>query len=171
MDDLLPKGQSLSTKAARHGAILEILATNLISSQGQLRQELSSRGFEVTQATLSRDLLQMHATKVRNAGGALVYSVPDADGTHTHDVAASSNRLARWCQDLLIAGDVAENLLVLKTPVGGANLLGSAVDSARLEGVLGTVAGDDTIMVVCRDRKDAEDTLTQLLVLADAKGN
>lgn len=171
MGDGQSQGQPLSTKAARHGAILEILATNSISSQGQLRAELSSRGVEVTQATLSRDLLQMHATKVRSAEGTLIYSVPDSDGSQTHDVTSTNHRLARWVQDLLIAGDVAQNILVLKTPVGGANLLGSAIDSARLDGVVGTVAGDDTILVVCGTHEEAQKILAGLLVLVDTKGS
>lgn len=160
-------GGNLSTKAARQGAITDILAASDVASQDQLRRELSARGIETAQATLSRDLLEMRATKVRNREGVLIYSVPDWDGSPTRHSEASPSRLARWCQDLLITGDVADNLLVLRTPVGAANLLGSAIDSARLEGVLGTIAGDDTIAVICRHAADAIRINSELLALAE----
>lgn len=160
-------GALLATKAARHGMILEILATQPISSQEQLRQELAAQGIETAQATLSRDLLEMQATKVRTTQGTLVYSVPDIDGSLTHEPEASSARLVRWCQDLLIAGDIAKNFVVLRTPVGAANLLASAIDSARLSGVLGTIAGDDTILMICRTDEVAEETYAHLLELAE----
>lgn len=160
-------GQSPSTKAARQGAIMDILAFQDVASQDQLRQELAARGIETAQATLSRDLMEMHATKVRNRDGLLIYSVPDWDGSPTRMSESSPSRLGRWCQDLLIAGDLTDNLLVLRTPVGAANLLGSAIDSARLEGSLGTIAGDDTILVICRSADDAIRIRDELLELAE----
>lgn len=156
-----------ATRAARHAAIVDILAAQSVASQEQLRGALAAIGIETTQATLSRDLLELRATKVRGASGVQVYSVPDVDGSQTHEAEASQARLVRWCQDLLVATDVAGNLLVLRTPVGAANLLGSAVDAVRLDGVAGTVAGDDTILVVCRTAKDARDLQARLLHLAD----
>lgn len=160
-------GRIPSTKTARQGAIMSILAAQDVSSQDQLRQELLSRGIEIAQATLSRDLLEMRATKVRNQKGNLIYSVSDWDGSPTGHSEKTTARLGRWCQDLLITGDVAGNLLVLRTPVGAANLLGSAIDSARLTGVLGTIAGDDTILVIGRTSNDAERTKVELLALAE----
>ncbi len=160
-------GQAPSTKAARQGAIMEILASQDVASQDQLRQELAAKGIETAQATLSRDLMEMHATKVRDRDGSLIYSVPDWDGSPTRQSESSPVRLARWCQDLLIAGDMTDNLLVLRTPVGAANLLGSAIDSARLPGILGTIAGDDTILVICRGSDDAKRIRDELLELAE----
>lgn len=160
-------GQSPSTKAARQGAIMDILASHDVASQDHLRRELSAIGIETAQATLSRDLLEMRATKVRNKDGVLIYSVPDWDGAPTRQSESSPARLARWCQDLLITGDMTDNLLVLRTPVGAANLLGSAIDAARLDGVLGTIAGDDTILVICRSEADAVRTSDELLSLAE----
>lgn len=158
------------TKTARRGAITDILANQAISSQEQLRQELARLGIETTQATLSRDLLDLRATKVRNAQGLQVYSVPDADGGHTHEAEASQARLERWCQDLLVATDVAGNLLVLRTPVGAGNLLGSAIDAVRWEAIMGTVAGDDTVLVICHTPEGAQDVRVQLLQLAEPGG-
>ncbi|MGO3795999.1 MAG: arginine repressor [Pauljensenia sp.] len=156
-----------ATKTARRGAIIEVLASQAITSQEQLRRELAAMGVDTTQATLSRDLLEMRATKVRNTAGVQVYSVPDADGSHTHEAEASQARLVRWCQDLLVATDLAGNLLVLRTPVGAANLLGSAIDAVRMEGIAGTIAGDDTVLVICRAPADADRVQSALLELAD----
>jgi len=156
-----------ATKTARRGAIIEVLASQAITSQEQLRRELAAMGVDTTQATLSRDLLEMRATKVRNAAGVQVYSVPDADGSHTHEAEASQARLVRWCQDLLVGTDLAGNLLVLRTPVGAANLLGSAIDAVRMDGIAGTIAGDDTVLVICRTPADADRVQEALLELAD----
>lgn len=154
------------TKAARHGLIMDVLAREPISSQEELKLALRQRGVEIAQATLSRDLLELQATKVRGKDGALVYTVPNWDGAPTHMAEESKTRLARWCEDLLVGGDIAQNLLVIRTPVGAANLLGSAIDSARLGGVVGTVAGDDTILLICRDNAAAKNTYEELMMLA-----
>lgn len=157
------------TKTARHGAILDILASREIASQEQLREVLRAWGIETTQATLSRDLLEMRATKVRTSGGTQVYTVPDVDGGQTHAADVAHSRLVRWCQDLLVAADLAGNLLVLRTPVGAANLLASAIDAVRLETVVGTIAGDDTVLVICRDAPAGERTRTLLFSLAEPR--
>lgn len=75
--------------------------------------------------------------------------------------------MARWCQDLLVSAQEAQNLLVLRTPSGAANLLGSAVDTSRLPGVLGTIAGDDTILLICDDDERARQTRDLLTKLAE----
>ncbi len=156
-----------STRTARHGAIVEILAGRAVTSQEQLRAALAELGIETTQATLSRDLMELRATKVRNQDGIQVYSVPDAAGGHTHEAEAAATRLVHWCQDLLVGTDIAANLLVLRTPVGAANLLASAIDAVRMEGVVGTIAGDDTILVVCRTSPGANAVRDRLLHLAE----
>ncbi|MCD4550149.1 MULTISPECIES: arginine repressor [unclassified Schaalia] len=138
------------TKAARQEAIRSILASYKVTSQEDLRSQLAANGIEVTQTTLSRDLIDMHAAKVRSADGALVYTVPDADGLPTHEGEAGRERLARWCQSLLTSLIRVNNQLVLRTPVGAAQLLGSAIDSVRMSEVAGTLAGDDTVLVICR---------------------
>lgn len=163
-----PAYLSPATKAARHGAIVELLATYSVTSQEELRLLLAKRGIDTAQATLSRDLVELSATKVRNGDGILVYSVPDIDGTHTHDTEGSLARLNRWAADLLLSGDIAQNQLVLRTPIGAANLLGSVIDAARLSGVVGTIAGDDTILVICREEDVAVQLLEDLTALANA---
>lgn len=158
-----------TTKTARHGLIRELLATGEVTSQEQLREMLSARGIETTQATLSRDLVDLRATKVRNRAGIQVYSVPDIDGGHTHEAEASQARLVRWCQDLLVTTDLVGNQLVLRTPVGGANLLGSAIDSVRMDDIVGTIAGDDTVLLVCRSDEAARRVQAHLMKLADPR--
>jgi Arginine repressor len=154
------------TKAARHAAIVDILATNSIGSQEQLREYLAQQGIETAQATLSRDLLELRATKVRSSDHGLVYSVSGADGIPTHLPDGAASKLARWCQELLVGGNVAQNLVVLRTRVGGANLLGSAIDVSHIPGVVGTIAGDDTIFLACDEAMSAKDVLEELLEFA-----
>lgn len=157
----------VDTKAARHDAILAIVRNQPIASQAELRQALADRGFEKDQATVSRDLAELNATKVKNEDGIAVYSVPDETGRHTVSQDLTKTRLARWCQELLVSAIGTDNLLVLRTPAGAANLLGSAIDHSLLEGVLGTIAGDDTILVICEGVDRATDVRSLLLRLAD----
>lgn len=155
------------TRTARQEIIRALLASEEIGSQKDLQERLAARGVDVTQATLSRDLVDMRATKVRNAAGTRVYSVPDIDGGPTHDGEAGHVRLAKWCQSLLVTSNRVEHQLVLRTTVGAANLLGSAIDAVRMEEVAGTIAGDDTILVICRSAPDAENVQRLLLELAE----
>ncbi|WP_099333197.1 arginine repressor [Actinomyces minihominis] len=157
----------LDTKTARHNTILDLIAASPITSQEQLRRMLAERGFETAQATLSRDLSELQAVKVKTNSGASVYSVPDVNGLHLAEPLEGNVRLARWCQDLLVSAQEAQNLLVLRTPSGAANLLGSAIDSSRLAGVLGTIAGDDTILVICDNDERAQQARKLLTQLAE----
>lgn len=155
-----------STRTARHALIREILAEHLISSQEALRSHLAGMGIETTQATLSRDLMDLRATKIRNADGIQVYSVPDVDGSNTHESEASATKMTRWVQELLVAVDRVHHQLILRTPVGAANLLASSIDAARLEAIAGTLAGDDTILLICRGEAEAQRVQEMLLRLA-----
>ena len=148
------------TKAGRHAAIRNLLVSQTISSQEQLRSALGTLGIEVTQATLSRDL-----TKMRDRSGTLIYSVPNADGSQSHEAEASVERLQRWLQTLLVTSTCVGNQLVLRTLVGAANLLGSALDVARIDDVVGTIAGDDTVLIICTSDQgalNAQEYLTSL---------
>ena len=120
-----------------------------VRSQSELGELLAGNGVVVTQATLSRDLVELDAVKVRAASGALVYAVPAEGGDRTavapRETAASESRLARLCEELLVSAEASANLVVLRTPPGAANFLASALDKAELGDVLGTIAGDDTV--------------------------
>lgn len=167
-----------ATKTARHALIVQILGKERIRSQAELRDALAERGVSTTQATLSRDLVELRATKVRSVGGAQVYSIPEPGapgqipvvmGTRGDESLAqyTTSRLSRWCADLLVTAEWAGNQLVLRTPAGAAQLLASAVDDAMLPGVLGCVAGDDTVLVITRSETVCSQLAGHLLALAD----
>lgn len=138
------------TRAARHDRIARLLAERRVSSQNELAELLARSGVAVTQATLSRDLDELGAVKVRGARGSS-YTLPAANAPRGGAAAAVDARLARALEELLVSAEpVAGSLLVLRTPPGGAHLLGSALDRAGLPEVAGTVAGDDTVLLVCR---------------------
>jgi transcriptional regulator of arginine metabolism len=133
-------------KGTRHGVILDVIESEVISSQEMLRQRLRSRGFDVTQATLSRDLKELGVVK-RASDGAYQRAGVAAPPPST-DVMGS---LRRTTAEFLKRADRSEQLVVLRTDSGQAALLAIAIDRAALNDVLGTVAGDDTILVICRD--------------------
>lgn len=144
-------GGPARTRAGRQARIVAILASHPVRSQTELAQLLAGEGIEATQATLSRDLEELGAVKLRAAdGGAGVYLVPE-DGNPVRGVSGGTDRLSRLLGDLLVSTDASGNLAVLRTPPGAAHYLASALDRASLPEVVGTIAGDDTIMVVARE--------------------
>lgn len=158
------------TKNARQQLEIDLLNTCEVRSQTELGELLAGNGVVVTQATLSRDLVELEAVKVRAASGALVYAVPAEGGDRTavppRESAASEHRLARLCEELLVSADASGNLIVLRTPPGAANFLASALDKAELGDVLGTIAGDDTVMVISRNPLGGADVVRRLVGLA-----
>jgi transcriptional regulator of arginine metabolism len=143
-----------NSKAARHARIVAVLGEHQVRSQAELATLLDEAGVHVTQATLSRDLEELGAVKLRTPDGGLpVYVVPEDGAPLTSRSVddAPPQRLARLVGELLISADASANLVVLRTPPGAAHFLASAVDRAGLPDVLGTIAGDDTILVVARD--------------------
>jgi transcriptional regulator of arginine metabolism len=156
-----------ATKAARHARITELLRRQPVRSQGELARLLEDVGVSVTQATLSRDLEEIGAMKVRAGGGGLVYAVPADNGPASGDGIAT--RLARLCEELLISAEASANLVVVKTPPGGAQLLASSLDRAAWSTVLGTVAGDDTVLVICLAAKGGPAVAERLIALAEGR--
>ena len=148
-----PQAVTPSTKAARHARICALLTARAVRSQAELGRLLAAQGVEVTQATLSRDLEEIGAVKVRRAGAGIVYAVPDEPpGPSLRALGdASDGRMSRLAAELLVSVEASANLVVLRTPPGGAQLLASAIDRAGLHDVIGTIAGDDTVLVVARD--------------------
>ena len=133
------------------------------------RSSSATDGVKVTQATLSRDLDELGAVKVRDSEGALVYAVPGEGGDRTAHAAvqqaAAVERLRRRCEDVLVSVDSSANMVVLRTPPGAAQFLASAIDHTVLPAVIGTVAGDDTIFMVTRDPVGGAVVAQQLLDL------
>ena len=134
------------TRAGRHARIVELIRQKAIRSQTELAELLADGGVQVTQATLSRDLEELRAVKV---GGA--YLIPE-DGTRPlRESEDAPARLLRLLRELLTGVDASGNIAVLRTPPGAAQFLASALDRSGLTDVVGTIAGDDTILVVARD--------------------
>ncbi|WP_300682451.1 arginine repressor [Nocardioides sp.] len=160
-----------ATKGARHQLILQLVTAHEVRSQTELADLLAAQGVQVTQATLSRDLVELDAVKVRTASGAQVYAVPAEGGDRRavapRESAAAQTRLARLCGELLMSAEASANLVVLRTPPGAAQFLASAVDKAELSAILGTIAGDDTVLVIGRDPVGGEDLVRRFLALAD----
>jgi transcriptional regulator of arginine metabolism len=133
------------TRAGRQARIVELIRDRAVHSQTELLSLLEAEGVATTQATLSRDLDELGALKVRGA-----YVIPD-DGSPVRGVEGGTARLARLLGDLLVSADASGNLAVLRTPPGAAHYLASALDRAALHDVVGTIAGDDTLLVVARE--------------------
>jgi transcriptional regulator of arginine metabolism len=130
-------------KERRQRALAELIRSQTLSSQEELGERLAALGFAVTQATVSRDLEQIGAVKVRR-GGQLSYALPE----QVRD--APGPRLAAVLRDWVRSVDTAGNLVVIKTPPGSAHLVGVALDSADIPEIVGTISGDDTLFVACR---------------------
>jgi transcriptional regulator of arginine metabolism len=143
-------GTGTTTRATRQARIVELVSQEQIRSQSELLALLEAEGIETTQATLSRDLDELGAVKLRGAGGVPVYVIPD-DGSPVRGIEGGTGRLSRLLAELLVSADASGNLAVLRTPPGGAHYLASALDRAALHDVVGTIAGDDTLMVVARE--------------------
>jgi transcriptional regulator of arginine metabolism len=175
---------SPATKAARHEQIAGILAQAQVRSQEELAALLAGRGVRVAQATLSRDLEEIGAVRLRGPGGALVYALPngpggpgsrpggvgaaEAEGTEGAE-RAFTGTLPRVAAELLVSAEASANLVVLRTPAGGAQLLASALDHAGWPAILGTVAGDDTVLVITRDPTGGAAVAGALLRQAERK--
>jgi transcriptional regulator of arginine metabolism len=130
-------------KVDRQRRIVQILRRRAISSQEELAELLRRNGERVTQATLSRDLEELGAIKVRENGG-VVYRLPE-------EPSASDEWLQRMLHEFMLEVEASGTMVVVKTPPGGANAVARALDNAALKDVIGTVAGDDTIILVCRE--------------------
>ncbi|AIY17374.1 arginine repressor [Pimelobacter simplex] len=158
------------TKNARQAIVVELLETREVRSQQELADLLGSRGVHVTQATLSRDLVELDAVKVRSTTGGLVYAVPAEGGDRTPvtgESAASQHRLSRLASELLVSAEASANLVVLRTPPGAAQFLASAIDKVELGDVLGTIAGDDTVLVIGRDPAGGDALAHKFTALAE----
>ena len=216
------------TKAARQAQIADILTRARVRSQEELAELLAQRGVKVAQATLSRDLEELGAVRLRGAGGTLVYALPGNPGgpgsrpgglpgspaegppaapassasftspgvvvlpgpAASSSPAASSGptgswpgawlsgradegasgALARVGPELLLSAEASANLVVLRTPAGAAQFLASAIDHAGWPSILGTVAGDDTVLVITREPAGGNGVAESLLRLAERRG-
>jgi transcriptional regulator of arginine metabolism len=138
-------------KPQRQHLVAQLVERHPVSSQAQLVELLAGEGVAATQATVSRDLDELGAVKVRVARGEPVYAIPE----HAHDRPAPDHHLRRVFGEWVVQVERSGDLVVLRTPPGSAHVVGSALDRAALPDVLGTVAGDDTLIVVACERAGA----------------
>jgi transcriptional regulator of arginine metabolism len=154
------------TQAARRTLIADVITRQRIHSQEELRTALVSEGFAVTQATLSRDLIDLGAVKVPNGDGRSVYALP-AD--RPAELATDASRLARAVHELAVSVEYSLNIVVVRTPPGGAQYLASAFDSAHWGSILGTVAGDDTVLIVTRGADAGAEVAGAIVAMAEGR--
>ncbi|NKX49909.1 arginine repressor [Arthrobacter deserti] len=165
-----------TTKTARQARITAILTGQSVRSQAELAALLAADGVQVTQATLSRDLVELGAVRVRGVDGALVYAIPSEGGERSPQSGVTQEildaRLAKLCADLLVTAEASGNLVVLRTPPGAASFLALAIDHSVMPSVLGTIAGDDTVLLVTRDPQGGTEVASRFLQFAgDASRN
>jgi transcriptional regulator of arginine metabolism len=161
------------TKAARHARIVDLIRSRSVRSQTELAELLAGGGIQVTQATLSRDLEELGAVKLRGIdGGSAAYVVPEEGRPPLRPAEQAPARLLRLLRELLTGTDFSGNLVILRTPPGAAQFLASALDRSGLPDVVGTIAGDDTILVVARESIGGAALADKLSTWADtAEGN
>lgn len=136
------------TKAQRQHRIAQLLGKRSVTSQPQLVDLLAEEGIVATQTTVSRDLEDLGAVKVRVPGGETVYAIPE----YEPDRLAPHDHLRRVLSEWVVEAAHSANLVVLRTPPGCAHVVASALDRSGLEGLLGTVAGDDTLLCVASEK-------------------
>ena len=149
-------------KPQRQHRIARLLEDQAVSSQAQLVELLAADGVVATQATVSRDLEDLGAVKVRIPGGAMAYAIPE----HAKDRSAPDDHLRRVMGEFVVDVSHSANLVVLRTPPGSAHVIGSALDRAGLPDVLGNVAGDDTLLLVCSEQTSGAEVASRLAELA-----
>ena len=149
-------------KTQRQYRISRLLEKHPVTSQGQLVDLLADDGVVATQATISRDLEELGAVKVRVPGGDLLYAIPELPT----DQIAPDNHLGRLLGDWVVEVAHSLNLVVLRTPPGSAHVVGSALDRAGMKGIIGTVAGDDTVLVVASEETGGAKVAKRLAALA-----
>ncbi|WP_240378090.1 transcriptional regulator AhrC/ArgR [Bacillus piscicola] len=145
------------TKGQRHIKIRELISNNDIETQDELVDRLKSDGYNVTQATVSRDIKELHLVKVPTMEGRYKYSLP-ADQRFN-----PLQKLKRSLVDSFVGIDHTDNLIVMKTLPGNANAVGALLDNLGWDEILGTICGDDTILIICRGTEQSEILVNRFL--------
>lgn len=134
----------MTTKVQRQTLIARLVGDHQVTNQPELIELLAAEGVDATQATVSRDLDDIGAVKVRVPGGNTVYAIPEFEPNRLAPVDQLRRVMGEWVADVAHSG----NIVVLRTPPGCAHVVASALDRSRIDGLLGTVAGDDTLMCI-----------------------
>ena len=143
-------------KTSRQMAIIEIITKHSIYTQSELVDELNSRGFSVAQATVSRDIKELKLTKMISKNGMYAYAMPDVSA-HSH-----KERLVRLLSETVLSIDTAYNQIVIKTISGSANMAAEALDSMDFPEIIGTIAGDNTILLIVKSVEEVQAVVDQL---------
>jgi transcriptional regulator of arginine metabolism len=151
----MSKVQPINTVSARRSAAITAIATGRIHSQEDLVQALKKAGYQVTQATASRDIEEIGAVRIRNQKGEMVYAISE-------DSDSSMARSMPLPQELILSVDSSGN----RTPPGGAQLLASSLDHSGIKEIIGTIAGDDTVLVVSKSATGGNALARELLAFA-----
>lgn len=167
------KDKRPQTKTARQSVISHILSNQYVNSQKQLRRLLAEEGVVTTQSTLSRDLEELNARKEKHEDGVSYYVLRSTGSNPAPAVFvpenASRERLKKTCQELLVTAQTKDDFIIARTLAGGGQLIGSFIDNANFPEVMGTIAGDDTILIICTHRDKALSLCSFLLEIAEAK--
>lgn len=142
-------------KYNRHAKILEIIDNNVIETQEELADKLKDQGMDVTQATVSRDIKDLRLIKVMSSDGRYRYA------TFSQTENQVSTRLTTILNEAYVSSDYANNIVVVKTLSGMAQAAASSIDSLKWQEILGSIAGDDTLIIVCRAEKIAEEIVNK----------
>ena len=150
----------MSNKSIRQIKIREIITNSKVETQEDLVERLNEYNFNVTQATVSRDIKELQLIKVPTPSGAYIYSMPKDRKFHPLE------KLGRYLMDSFVKLDYTENMLVLKTLPGNAQSIGAIIDQLEWEEVVGTICGDDTCLMICRNeeaQKEIRDRIFNLI--------
>ena len=142
-------------KNRRQRRILEIVSNETIGTQKELAERLQQEGFETTQATISRDIKELLLVKVNNGGDRYKYVI-------AQETPVTDAKLRMVLREFILSYDYSENLLILNTAPGNANTVASAIDRARWPQVIGTLAGDDTVMLVIKPKEAVQEVVEKI---------
>lgn len=137
------------SKAKRHLKIKEIISMHHVETQDELVQHLKGLGFKVTQATISRDIKELHLVKILSSAGRYIYSLP------TQQRINPMERIKRQIMDAFVSIDHADHFIVLKTIPGNAHAIGVLIDDLTWTEIMGTICGDDTCLIICHSKEKA----------------
>ena len=152
----------MSDKTRRQQTISRLVAHHEIANQAQLVELLATEDINATQATVSRDLEDLGAVKVRSRAGATMYAIPELAPDRLAPIDQLRRVMGEWVADITCSG----NLVIVRTPPGCAHVVASALDRSGLEGLLGTVAGDDTLLLVADERTGGARVAKKISALA-----
>ncbi len=148
----------MTTKVQRQQTIVRLITDHTVGSQPQLVDMLADEGISATQATVSRDLEEVGAVKIRVAGGETIYALPELPHERVTPIDHLRRVLGEWVADV----NHSANLVVVRTPPGCAHVVASALDRSSMAGIIGTVAGDDTLLIVADERTGGAELANRL---------